>query len=282
MAEKVKIKIQPSGGSSDSLTVDDAMQQVLDFIDMLRAADLSEESEKIVWRLESAQTNSPLEVTAFATGSDPDVPVGYQARQTAERLSVAIEALAKSGPVPDWMNGTPSNVAERFFKRNMNGIGRTDITIGDDAPTTIVHSTAKIAVLSIERSRIEEQLQTVDWTRSEFGAVEGEMLSTTSLYTKPVIVIKERLSSEKINCFLSPDLAETVGPTHSWNETWDHRRVSISGELYYDSDGKLKKIDATDLREIVSNPVNLKEIRKLRLVDTDPTDDFRGRLWGDG
>lgn len=142
-------------------------------------------------------------------------------------------------------------------------------TIGDDAPTTIVHSSAKIAVLSIERSRIDEQLQTTDWTRSEFGAVEGEILSTTNLYTKPVIVIKERLSGEKINCFPSPELAERVGHTHSWEETWDHRRVSISGELHYDSDGNLKKIDAVDLREIIAKPVNLKEIRKLQLVEAD-------------
>lgn len=282
MAEKVKIKIQPSGGTSGSLTVDDAMQQVLDFIDMLRAADLSDESEKIVWRLESAQTNSPLEVTAFATGPDPDVSVGYQARKTAERLSEAIVSLAKSGPVPDWMHGKPSNIAERFFKRNMNGIGRTDITVGDDAPTTIVHSSAKVAVLSIERSRIDEQLQTTDWTRSEFGAVEGEILSTTNLYTKPVIVIKERLSGEKINCFLSSELAESVGPTHSWKETWEQRRFSISGELHYGSDGHLKKIDAIDLREIIAKPVNLKEIRNLGLVETSPQEDFHGRIWGDG
>lgn len=282
MAQKVTIKIQPSGGVSTSLTVEDAMQQVLDYIDMLRAADLSENSEKIIWRLESAQTNSPLEVTAFATGPDPSVSVAYQARQTAERLSNAIADLEKGGAVPSWMEPPTANIAERFFKRNMNGIGRTDITINDEAPTTIVHATAKVAALSIERSRIETQLEKPDWTRSEYGAVEGEILSATSLWTKPAIIIKERLSGAKINCILSDELADEVGPTHSWDETWEQRRFAITGELHYNADGRLTKIDAIGLREITPSPVNLTELRDLKLIGTESPDDIHVRLWEDG
>lgn len=282
MAEKVKIKIQPSGGATTSLTVEDAMHQILDFIDMLRAADLSEKPDKIIWRLESAKTNSPLEVTAFATGPDPSISISYQAKQTADRVCKTIESLEKGGPLPSWMDGHTANIAERFFRRNMNGIGRTDISVNDNPPTTVVHATAKIGALSIEKSRIQVEIEKVDWTRSEYGAVEGEIISTTSVHTKPAIIIKERLSGEKISCILSPELAEKVGPTHSWDETWDQRRFSISGELHFNADGKMTKINAVDLREIISSPVDLKELRSLDLF----TDNMHGylheRLWKDG
>lgn len=282
LAEKVTIRIQPSGGASVALTVEDAMQQVLDFIDMLRAADLSQGGEKIVWRLERAQTNSPLEVTAFATGPDPSVSVAYQARQTAERLSKAIATLEYGGLVPDWMDDQATRTAERFFKRNMNGIGRTDIWINDDEPTIIVHSSAKVAALSIERSRIEDQLEQPDWTRSEMGSVEGEVLSTTSIHTKPAIVIKERLSGQKINCILSDELAEKIGPNHSWDETWEQRRFLISGELHFGSEGALKKVDALSMVEIRPTPVDLDKLRDLEIGTGNTPNAMHERLWGDG
>lgn len=282
MTEKVKIKIQPSGGATSALTVEDAMQQVLDFIDMLRAADLSSKSERIVWRLESAHTNSPLEVTAFATGPDPSVSVAYQARKTAERLTKTIETLENGGGIPDWMDQTAANTAERFFKRNMNGIGRTDILINDQPATTIVHATAKIAALSIEKSRIQVQLEKPDWTRTEYGAIEGEIISTTSFHTKPALVIKERLSGDKINCILSDELAQIAGPEHSWDETWDQKRFLVSGELHYNSDGKLLKINAIRLKEIVASSVDLDAIRDLELIEADAISTVQKGMWLDG
>jgi len=282
VAEKVKIKIQPSGGATSALTVEDAMQQVLDFIDMLRAADLSDSSERIVWRLESAHTNSPLEVTAFATGPDPSVSVSYQARQTAERLANTIESLENGGNIPDWMDQTTANIAERFFKRNMNGISRTDIIINDLPAITVVHTTAKIAALSIEKSRIQAQLEKPDWTRTEYGSVEGEIISTTSFHTKPALVIKERLSGDKINCILSDELARVAGPEHSWDETWDQKRFLVSGELHYNADGKISKINAIRLREITSTKVDLDAIRDLDLIDADAFDAAKKGLWMDG
>lgn len=282
MAEKVKIKIQPSGGVSTSLTVEDAMQQILDYMDMLRAADLSKPSEKVVWRLESASTNSPLEVTAFATGYDPSISIGLQARQSAERVSTTFETLEGGGRIPEWMDDTSVNTAERILKRNMNGIGRTDIIINDQPPKTIVHSTAKVALLTIEKSRIQSQLEKPDWTRVEYGAVEGEVISTTSHYSKPAIVIRERLSGDKIYCILSDELANEAGITHNWQETWEQKRFSINGELHYSESGKLSKINATSLEEISFQDVDLKEIRQLDLIENKPPDEIHERLWKDG
>lgn len=282
MAEKVKIKIQPSGGVSTSLTVEDAMQQVLDYMDMLRAADLSKPSEKIIWRLESASTNSPLEVTAFATGYDPSIAIGLQARQSAERVSNSIETLEKGGSIPDWMDDTTVHTAERFLKRNMNGIGRTDIAINDAPPKTIVHGTAKVALLTIEKSRIQNQLEKPDWTRTEFGAVEGEIIAATSHYSKPAIIIRERLSGDKIHCILSDELASIVGPSHKWQEAWEQRRFTINGELHYNEAGNLTKINALSLDEIQFHNVNLNKIRKLDLIESISVDELDERLWKDG
>ena len=180
------------------------------------------------------------------------------------------------------MEGPVSNIAERFFKRNMNGIGRTDVTINNGPPTTIVHASAKVAALSIEKSRIQTQLEKPDWTRTEYGAIEGEILSTTTLYNKPALIIKERLSGGKISCILSSELAQRVGPKHSWDETWGQRRFAITGALYYDTEGNLKKVDATDLREITPSPVDLEELRSLDIVGGESSEATYLRLWGNG
>jgi hypothetical protein len=282
VADHVTIRIEPSGVGSTSLTVEDALQQVLDYVDLLRAADLSEGKQKVIWLLHSASTNSPLEVTASATGPDPSVPVGYQARQNVERVSSAVRTLEAGRGMPTWMEGEPSRIAERFFKRNTNGIGRTSIALEDAEPVTIVHATARKAALTIEKARIEKQLAAPDWTRTEFGSVEGEIISTTSYYSKPALVIKERLSGANLNCILSQELADQVGPTHSWDETWQQKRFLISGELHYGSDGGLKKVDATALTEVLYGPVDLDEIRDMKVLDGEQPHAAIERLWDGG
>lgn len=282
MTEIVKIKVEPSGGVSGSLTVKDAMHQILDYIELLHAADFSEPAERVLWKLENATTNSSLEVTASAISNDPEISVGFQAKQNAERVLKTIEAFESGNATPEWMGSDAVNIAERFFKRNTNGIGRTDITIGNSETKVIVHSNAKTALLTIKRNRVESQLEETDWTRSEFGSIEGELIAATTYHAEPAIVIKERLSGTKINCVLSETLASEVGPIHNWQETWEHKRLTISGELHYSDQGKLTKIDAESFSEITYEPVDLSKIRKLGLIQELSTDDLHERLWENG
>ena len=78
---KIKVVVYPSGGADETLTVADAMQQVLDCFALLSKAEAQEPGSrvKVVWRLESATTNSPFTVEAMAASSDPEIAVDRQA-----------------------------------------------------------------------------------------------------------------------------------------------------------------------------------------------------------
>ena len=283
MAEKITIKIHPSGVASESLTVEDAMHQVLDFISLLQEADGADGGNRIVWRLESASTNSPLEIVAIATSVDPVLSVDFHAIRAKERIHSAFEVLSHNGPMPDWMIGRPASLAGKFFHRNMNGIGRTDITFNEaKAPIIIVHGVAKVAALSIEQSRISEELQKRDLTRSEFGTVEGEIVSTITHNGRPAFVIKERLSEEKVSCILSNDLAKEIGPNHSWDETWRQVRILVTGELHYDSNGSLKKIDAYSIEPVRVAEVALKDLQSIDFLGGKSPNAALKEVWSDG
>ena len=59
-AERASITVQASSAHPDILSVQDAMQQVLDFFELLTPEDARE--TKFVWKLNIASTNSPFTV----------------------------------------------------------------------------------------------------------------------------------------------------------------------------------------------------------------------------
>jgi len=285
MAEKVKIKVHPSGTSSDLLTVADAMRQVLDFIELLEKADGSEPgaADRVIWRLAYATTNSPFEVGAEATSKDPSLTVAAKAHFAKAAVRDAIDDLTAGRPPPAWMDDAGLKVAERIFLRNLNGIGRTDLDFGDSAEAAIiVHATAKTAALAIDEARIAVERDTPDLTRTEYGSFEGEILSAGMFHNSPSLVVRDRLTGEKVTCVFPSELSYRIGTQHNWHEVWAGRRILIHGELHYTSEGILRRADAFDLEVIEGRDVDLVAARKVDLLEGMTVSDFLDRGWGNG
>jgi hypothetical protein len=71
-------------------------------------------------------------------------------------------------------------------------------------------------------------------------------------------------------CYVADALRERFGSEHRMDEVWKGKLIGVEGTLVYGTGGKLKRIDATDIREMSDTPpINLDSV-------VDP--DFMGGL----
>lgn len=279
MAKSVSITVHPSDLSGDYLTVSDAMLQVLDMIGALAGIEAGDDSERqIVWRLKEAHTNSPpFTVRAEAYPRDPQVSVQLEAERVTALYAVAISSVLK-GDKPDWLESEPGRLLKRALKRNLNGVGHTDIAVDDGPPIIIVPASARAGITALETAEDapEEEVQ-----RTEYGTVECQVIGLTKYYYSPAIIVIERLSHEKVICVLTPELAAELGPEHQWSEAWEGRSLRVGGKLTYGADGKLKRINAQFQEPIEWANVSLDDLAHLDITEGRTVRQHLEEFWGE-
>ncbi len=174
--ERVTIAVRSNIGDEGTLTVQDALRQVLDFFDLLVAAQGTEDGEAVAWHFADISMRSPLTATGEPHAIKPGVPVDIIAHRGKESLKTALRSLLAGNRPPSWMDHNARAKARNIFRRNLNGVGRTDIRFDDESPVeVIVEKTARTALLVLEKTEIEEKAAEVDLSRSENGSVEGDI-----------------------------------------------------------------------------------------------------------
>lgn len=260
MAEQVKITIVPSVSDANLLTVTDAMQQVLDLFALLSAAETAKKGKSaIVWRLISATTNSPFNVVGEAYAVDPAIIMDVDAMEAKRDFQSAMNAVIAGQPIPTWAQERNAEATLRkVFKRNLNGIGRTDVDLGQGIdPIIIAHRSAGQAVRNLDLSVLNREGMKEDFTHTAYGSLEGIILAAGTFYNKPCFHIRERLSGREIRCVISGALADEIGKQHDLSEVWKHKRVLVEGRIAYDTNGYVINIDATNMKTVehISVPV---------------------------
>lgn len=270
MAEYIIITVHPAPHQAEDLTVSDALRQVLDLVEIVEQADASEGDDVgIVWRLKRATTNSPVTFQVEATSSDPSVSVAMRAANAKQTFEEGMNSLLKCGLRPNWMDLPALKVVKRVLARNLNGIGHTDIRFEEDATQAGVLISPQLAqqgTLVIEKSILDEELSGPNLARTEYGSAEGNIISATIYHNQPALVLKERLSGDRVTCVLSAGAAGEIGPHHSWAEVWSGRRVLVSGAVHYNGDGRTERIDAETLRIVQEREIPLVEMRALDIT----------------
>jgi hypothetical protein len=282
--ESITITIHPSEAGADTLTVSDAMQQVLDAFELLSKAEARRHgsNDHVVWKLESASTNSPLTIEATAVSSDPEGDVHVEARQAKASFHDGINSLIHAKEIPLWMDAGARRTVRRLLERTLHGIGMTDFAMSEtEAPVRVDHRAASRAITFLDKIAAEEAAKIEDLTRIEYGSAEGNVTGTTTHYSKPAIRIKLRLSGREVKCVLSDLAAAKIGPQHNWSEVWSGQRVLVRGRLQFDSSGNISIINADDLDVIQSQDVPLTEIRSLRGDPSSRADSHLKIIWGD-
>lgn len=282
-ADSVTIVIHPSGTDMDSLTVADAMQQVLDAFALLSKAEVTDPTQdvRVVWRLEHASTNSPFTVKATPLSSDPEVSVARQATLAVASFKEGVDAILHGRSKPTWMDQDAEATFKKMLHRNVSGIGRTDFFIAPDEPPTIIdHRSARRAENFLELLAAETAIHKRDLTRKEYGSVEGYVTTATTWYDKPAFRIRSRLTGKESICVLPKSAAKTIGAEHSWEEVFTKRRVLVSGVCHYNSEGLLTRVDVETVRAIVSRDVSTRELSDADITDGKPVEEYLRLIWG--
>ncbi|MGE3142595.1 MAG: hypothetical protein AB7L65_04695 [Hyphomonadaceae bacterium] len=269
-ADTVKIVIHPSGADADLLSVADAMQQVLDYFALLAKAEARDPTSdlRVIWRLESASTNSPLTIEATPVSSSPEFPVDRQAAQAKFALATGLKQLLQAETKPAWIDDEAEGIVHRILARNMNGIGKTEFfPSSDQAPLVVDARTALRAENFLQVVAATEAAKVVDLTRREHGSIEGYVSTVTTHYGKPAITLRERLSRREVKCVLSGASAEKIGREHNWTEAWTGRRILVSGSCHYDRSGQLTQVDAEEINRIGAANVKISDIRDPTFSD---------------
>jgi hypothetical protein len=278
MTKSVSITVHPSDLSGEYLTVSDALHQVLDMIAALEGIEAGDSGDRrIVWRLTEAHTNSPpFTVTAEAFSSDPQVSIDLEATRVTQLYGVAIAAVLE-GSKPDWLESEPGKALKRALKRNLAGVGHTDVVIGEEEPIIIVPATARKGVEALEAS--EDQPD--DLQRTEYGTIECQVIGLTKYYNSPAIIVVERLSGEKVWCVLTRALAAELGPEHQWSEAWSGQGLRVGGKLTYGSDGKLKRINASFHETIEFADVRITDLKDIDITQGRTAQEHLDEFWGE-
>lgn len=260
MKERVKITITPSVSDSNLLTVEDAMQHVLDYFDLLRSADKSiGEKETIVWRLKSVTTNSPFTVVAEPYGYNPAIDVSHHAAIVIRRFHDGIESVIHNRNIPNWIENDKH--LQNTLRRNLNGIGKTDIDLGDNIdPIVISPKIAEEASKNLQRRKLEtiENL-----THSAYGSMEGVITNVSSYYGKPCFHLRPRISrsdEKDIRCIVSEEIANEIGNTHKLSEVWGNSRLIVEGLVSYDSKGEPVNIDVKNIIKVRGKSISLEDL----------------------
>lgn len=257
--ERVTVTVRSDLGEDGPLTVNDALRQVLDFFDLLSAAQGTNEAT-VSWRLVSVSKSSPLQATAEPFAVVPGVDVDMIARHAKVAVAAAIEEITSDGRVPAWMDSSARDTARRILMRNTNGVGRTDIKLNDQAPVImLVQRTAYVGLATLQRTEAEIVANEPDLSRTEYGSIEGKVADATTFRRHAALRVRDRRTEAEVLCVLSDELAQkTAG--HLWREVWEGARIIVCGHIQYNRKGLPTSIQADDIVEVSPRELSYSEI----------------------
>src|SRR3954452_22427005 len=247
MSRTIKLSVKASG-EIDSPTVEDLLEQVRDYFEILRGVEeavAEDGSNAIEWRIVAATTNSPITFEAKAFPHDFGVNVDNRAEIVARHTALGLQQLEQKGERPPYFTDRVLARAERLFARVTNGLERTTVFYGDDLP--------RLDVTPAIARRASENVRTVLKPDSrppyeELGSIEGfvEKIEKDG-WGKPVVRLRVRVTGDTVKCFVRGNALKAF-EDRQIGDVWRGRRVQLFGMLKFKGLGALSQIDADEVR----------------------------------
>jgi len=247
MAKAVKISVR-ARGEVDSPTVEDLLDQVRDFFEILKGVEQAvagDGSTAMEWRVVNATTNSPIsfEVAPFAHdfGTNIDQRAEIVARQTA----IGLRQLETTNERPSYFTDAVLVRAEKMFQRVTNGLDKTVVDYGvpglpvlDVTPDIARRATGNIrTILKPENKPYEEM-----------GSLEGYIDSIErDGWGKPIVRVRLRVNGETIKCVVSGQALAAL-EDHQIRDVFRGRRIQAFGKLRYRGLGALREAEIYEIR----------------------------------
>jgi hypothetical protein len=235
--ERLVITIRPAT-SGEKLSVEDALEQVLDLIHLHDEMGQSEDASPFVWRLEKASTNSPFVITAVAEPTDPQIDVAPAVLRIKQRVAVGLRELGK-GERPSW-SPDAFDIAQKFLARNRNGIATTEVDFGASMPSvTVDKPLAERGTTTLDAMNVA-MVDAEIGGHTAVGELRGVFIAAGRYLGKPAIQMRTLQYG-----FVWSILAKREDPIAAAKiaEVWEGKTVAVEGRLCYGPGGKLKFVD---------------------------------------
>lgn len=246
MSRTIKMSVK-ARGEIDSPTVEDLLDQVRDFFEILKGVEQAladDGTNAIEWRIVAATTNSPITFEARAFARDFAVNIDSRAEIVARQTALGLSQLESTSERPDFFTDKVMARAEKLFERVTNGLERTSIEYGEGLPALDV--TPTIGRRASENIRLVLKPDTRPY--EELGSAEGYVDSVEKDgWGHPIVRLRLRLTGETIKCFVRGNALKAF-EGHQIAEVWRGRRVQMYGKLKFKTFGTLNQIDADEVR----------------------------------
>lgn len=274
MRKPVQISITPSESGIGKLIIQEAMEQVWDFFDLLS----DENSQHVQWVLEDVSLNSPLVIVAK--------PIDIQTNRLAydvvapivEDVARLIENISSSQPCKVNLSDKKRKKFTQLLERNINGIEKTRYNFGYGVePVTIDQNLAERGLKKLTQpSEMDNLLAT--FAVQAYGSITGTLIRLGKYHNKPAICIEEFNTGNSIWCQIDHDTLADIEDKIRAKDVWEHRDIRAQGMLDYNDSGKLTHITAGKVSYL-----NRKEISLDKLHDPDfseglPSEEYLERL----
>ena len=151
---------------------------------------------------------------------DPVGVIDQEAQFAIATFGEGLYGVLSAKDKATWIDREADDLIRRILKRNLNGVGRTDVRFDDETPPVVIDHRAALRGIGFLETKAAEKAAEDDLTRTEHGAVEGNVIGVTTHYSKPAFSLRTRLSGREVKCVLRPEIATKIGGTHDWNEAW--------------------------------------------------------------
>ena len=247
MISPIHFSISGQSAETDAPTVDDLVNQVGDYVSIMRAVEealADDGTSEIEWRVTNAKKNSPLELEITPFPRRLGVDIEPRVHKVKEYTAGGLALLAAKAERPRFFNDSALEKVERLFQRVTNGLSLTKVDYGPEIPEIqgAVEITPNIARAAVSHIRVVRALKEKPYR--ELGSVEGFLKGIErDGFSRAIVYVKLRLNGEIVKCLVS-ETAESEVERHQIGDVWKNRRVRIVGTIYYKNLGRISKIDA--------------------------------------
>ncbi|MBS7702701.1 hypothetical protein [Chelatococcus asaccharovorans] len=247
MTRTIKLKILGRGVDTDAPTVDDLLDQVRDYFEILRGVEQAvaeDGSSAIEWRIVSASMNSPLALEAGAFPRQFAMNVDHRAKVVITHAANGLNALQTSSKRPPFFSEKALARAERFFERVTNGLSETAVEYGLGLPPTTLNRDNATSAAANVKAILKPQAKPY----REIGSIEAVAHGfDRDGWGHPILKVRHRLTGDDINCRVAGRALEAV-EARQVGDIWSSCRVQLFGTIYYKTLGRISRMDAQEIR----------------------------------
>ena len=270
-----KITVEPSTDHPDILNIRDAMQQVIDYFDLLT----DQNDSNVVWNLVRASTNSPFTAEGYPIDLRTNAPAFGLVRGHVAAIERGLAKVQAGEPLDEDFPKNKKSVAMQIFKRNTNGIGKTCIELENGNSFEIVPKVAKRSLAVMQGAGDEEyDYLFATFARKEIGSIEGRIVELSTDYEEPAIKLKEHRTGREIQCRISTEARGEVERDLSVGDVWAHRRARVHGVINYDQNGKIIRVFDGRITYIVPKVVSVDDLRDPEFTGGLPVYEYLEKL----